>query len=179
MIITERLYLRECTEQDFDEIAFILQDWETMYAYEHGFTEEEVWNTLIKQIRSYRQNNFGLWAVIHKEQKKIIGLCGITVQNYRDGTVPELGYIFHKNFWHKGYACESALACLDYAFQNLKLPLIYAMIRDSNHASLKLAKRLNMRQTDTIVKHYRQKDMPHHVFVLENPDNPQNSGQQP
>ena len=38
---TERLYLRELNEADFGALCEILQDEETMYAYEGAFSDHE------------------------------------------------------------------------------------------------------------------------------------------
>lgn len=42
MIETERLYMRKLKWSDIDDIGKILKDPLTMYAYEHGFSDEEV-----------------------------------------------------------------------------------------------------------------------------------------
>lgn len=167
-IRTKRLFIRECTKHDFKKLASFLQDEETMYAYEHGFTEQEVHELLAKQMDSYTQNRFGLWAVTHQKHDTVIGLCGVTLQRYNEKTVPELGYIFHKAYWHNGYAFESASACMNFAFSELNIPKLYAIIRDTNHASQKLAQRLGMEWIDTIIKQYWQMDMPHLVFAKNN-----------
>ena len=39
---TERLYLREMKQSDFDSLCKILQDEDTMYAYEGAFSDNEV-----------------------------------------------------------------------------------------------------------------------------------------
>lgn len=39
---TERLYLREMKQADFDSLCEILQDEDTMYAYEGSFSNNEV-----------------------------------------------------------------------------------------------------------------------------------------
>ncbi len=39
---TERLYLRELSQADFDSLCRILQDEETMYAYESAYSSSEV-----------------------------------------------------------------------------------------------------------------------------------------
>ena len=39
---TERLYLREMNQGDFHSLCKILQDDDTMYAYEGAFSDEEV-----------------------------------------------------------------------------------------------------------------------------------------
>lgn len=33
--------------------------------------------------------------------------------------VPEVGYLLAKNYWHRGYATESARACMEFAFDVL------------------------------------------------------------
>lgn len=165
---TKRLYLRELTRNDFDKLFPILSDPKTMYAYEHGFSKDEVRILLDRQLHSYIVNNFGLQAVLLKETETCIGLCGITLQNYKEKQVPELGYIFQKEYWHQGYAAESALACKDYAFQSLKLNPIYAIIRDTNLSSQKLAEHLGMQKIDTVIKQYYGFSMPHYVYTLKN-----------
>lgn len=64
---TERLYLREMNQSDFESLCKILQDEDTMYAYEGAFNVDEVQEWLDRQIFRYQEWNFGLWAVILKE----------------------------------------------------------------------------------------------------------------
>ena len=64
---TERLYLREMNQSDFKALSKILQDEETMYAYEGAFNDEEVQEWLDRQISRYHKWDFGLWAVVLKE----------------------------------------------------------------------------------------------------------------
>lgn len=47
---TKRLILRKLNKDDFFNLAEILKDKETMYAYEHGFSDEEVKNWLDNQL---------------------------------------------------------------------------------------------------------------------------------
>ena len=42
ILATERLILREMTEEDLPALRSMLQDIEVMYAWEHAFSEEEV-----------------------------------------------------------------------------------------------------------------------------------------
>ena len=41
LLTTERTYLREMTEADYDDLCEILQDPQAMYAYEHAFDDAE------------------------------------------------------------------------------------------------------------------------------------------
>lgn len=51
---TERLYLREMKQSDFESLCRILQDEETMYAYEGAFSDTEVQEWLDRQIFRYQ-----------------------------------------------------------------------------------------------------------------------------
>lgn len=114
---TERLYLREMDESDFGSLCEILQDEETMRAYEGAFSDDEVREWLDRQIARYHKWNFGLWAVILKETDTFIGQCGLTMQPWKKSEVLEIGYLFNKAYWHKGFATEAAKACKQYAFE--------------------------------------------------------------
>ncbi|MCI5829180.1 MAG: GNAT family N-acetyltransferase [Treponema sp.] len=163
---TERLYLREMKESDFDSLCKILQDKDTMYAYEGSFTDEEVHGWLNNQFRRYKELGFGLWAVILKETDEMIGQCGLTMQPWKEEQVLEVGYLFNRAYWHKGYATEAAIACKNYAFETLKADEVCSIIRDTNTASQNVAIRNGMTKADTWVKHYRGVDMKHYRFVV-------------
>lgn len=163
---TDRLILREMSQADFPDLCKILQDEEVMYAYEHAFSGTEVQEWLDRQLQRYREYGFGLWAVILKETGKMIGQCGLTMQDSGSGSVLEVGYLFQKAFWHHGYATEAAVACKDYAFTVLKAAEVYSIIRDSNLPSQAVARRNGMTAHGTLVKHYHGMDMPHLLFSV-------------
>ena len=98
-IETERLILREMTAEDLPALREILQDAEVMYAYEHAFSEQEVIQWFENQLRRYRKNGFGLWAVVLKSSGKMIGQCGLTYQDFNGRSVVDVGYVFQKAFW--------------------------------------------------------------------------------
>lgn len=109
---TARLSLREFTPEDYGALCLMLRDAETMYAYEHAFSEAEAHAWLQNQLDRYAKYGFGLWAVILKATGELIGQCGLTMQNAGEfGEVVEVGYIFRRDFWHRGYASEAAIAC--------------------------------------------------------------------
>jgi len=163
---TERLYLREMNQSDFESLCKILQDEDTMYAYEGAFNVDEVQEWLDRQIFRYQEWNFGLWAVILKETNQMIGQCGLTMQPWKDENVLEIGYLFERTYWHKGYAIEAAKACKKYAFEILKADEVCSIIRDTNIASQKVAIRNGMTIKDVWTKHYRGVDMPHYRYVV-------------
>lgn len=167
IIETERLYFREMKQSDFNSLCKILQDEETMYAYEGAFTDAEVQEWLDRQISRYQKWNFGLWAVILKETNEMIGQCGLTMQPWKNEEVLEIGYLFQRAFWHKGYAIEAAKACKQYAFENLNVNEVCSITRDTNTSSQNVAIRNGMTAADMWTKHYRGVDMPHFRYVVQ------------
>lgn len=162
---TERLALRELTQADFSALCKIMRDDETMYAYEGAFTDEEVQGWLDRQLARYERYGFGLWAVVLKETHEMIGQCGLTMQPWKDGEVLEIGYLFRRDCWHRGYAAEAAQACKRYAFEKLDAKEVCSIIRDTNTASQNVALRNGMKARDTWTKHFRGVDMPHIRYV--------------
>lgn len=161
---TERLSFREMNDGDFADLCQMLQDPVVMTAYEHAFEDEEARRWLENQKRRYREDGFGLWAVLLKETGEMIGQCGLTWQCVGENSVLEIGYLFKKDFWHKGYATEAATVCKQYAFEVLDIDEVYSIIRDTNIASQAVAKRNGMTLKGKIVKRYYEMDMPHLLY---------------
>ena len=163
---TERLYLREMNQNDFGSLCKILQDEKAMYAYEGAFSDAEVQEWLDRQLARYKKWGFGLWAAVLKETGEVIGQCGLTMQLWKEREVLEIGYLFRRDCWHRGYATEAARACKAYAFEKLEAEEVCSIIRDINEASKRVAIRNGMMKTDVWTKHYRGVDMPHFRYVI-------------
>lgn len=161
---TERLQLLEMTPDDRPALSAILQDEAVMYAYNGAFDDAETDAWMQRQLARYKEWGFGLWGVYLKDTGRMIGQCGITMQDYRDGLIPEIGYLFARAYWHQGYATEAAVACREYGFHTLGFDTLYSIIRDTNLPSRRVASRNGMQPFDTIIKHYRGAIMPHLVY---------------
>ena len=163
---TERLILRQMTQEDYPALCRMLQDPLCMYAYEHAFSDEEAQAWLDRQLTRYREDGFGLWAMVRKDTGEMIGQCGLTWQDAGGEQVLEVGYLLQRAHWHQGYATEAAVACRDYAFNVLHAPEVYSIIRDTNAPSVRVALRNGMQPRGSFVKHYRGIDMPHIVYSI-------------
>ena len=82
------------------------------------------------------------------------------------GEVLETGWMLRADMQHKGYATEGARACADYARKALGADAVYAIIRDTNLPSRRVAGRLGMTERGRFVKHYRGEVMPHIVYAV-------------
>lgn len=119
IIETERLKLRELTPKDAKDFYKLNLDEEVIrYTGDIAFKSVEEATIFLENYRDYQQNGFGRWAVIHKETGVFLGWCGLKLN---EETFIDLGYRFYKKEWGKGYATESANACLDYGFYQLGL----------------------------------------------------------
>lgn len=161
---TSRLVLREWVQNDYENLALFLKDREVMYAYEHGFTDEEVQAWLDWILYSYEENGYGLWAIVIKETNEVIGECGLTNQSIDDPVYCEIGYHLRKKYWHQGYAVEAARAVKQYAFDVLGKEEVVSIVRDTNIASMNVAIRNKMTIKKRVVKNYRNIAMPHYIF---------------
>ena len=163
---TERLLLRQMTQEDYPALAAILQDREAMFAYEHAFSDEETQAWLDRMLERYRTDGYGLWAVVCKETGEMIGQCGLTRQRVEEREVLEIGYLFQRKHWKQGYAIEAARACKAYAFETLLADEVFSIVRDNNIASMNVAIRNGMTIRCRFTKHYYDMEMPHYAFSI-------------
>lgn len=166
MIESERLTLRKLTAKDKQVISVFLQDPEVMAAWEHGFSDREVQKWLDTNLRRYREKGCGFLLVSRRDTGEAIGVAG-PVWNEINGTERwEIGYIFNKRFWGKGYAREAARASAEYAFRVLQTDCIAIQMRVNNLASIRVAEALGAERIETYGRRYRGTDMPHYIYEL-------------
>ena len=163
---TERLALRNLTLDDFSATREIVCDEQTMQAWNGAWSEDENLESLQRQMRGYSEDGFGRWAVELKETGKVIGICGLQWCDTDKDRVLEIGYLFNRAYWHNGYAAEAAIACKQYAFDELGYDEVFSLVRDTNIASMNVAIRNGMIVRERYIKHYKGEDMPHYVFSV-------------
>lgn len=161
---TERTYLRPICLEDFAELAAILGDRQVMYAWEHAFSDEEIYDWIQENLVRYARDGYSYWAVVLKHTNRLIGVAGLLREYVGEDAYIGLGYIFHKDFWHQGFALECAEACKQYAFHVLQIPLLTAQIRPDNMSSRKTAERLGMSALQEFERVYRGKRIPHILY---------------
>ena len=77
VIETERLFLREMTEEDFPALYKVLGDSDITKHYPYAFDENRVRDWISKNIERYRVFGFGLWAVCLKITHRLISFIPI------------------------------------------------------------------------------------------------------
>lgn len=92
-------------------------------------------------------------AVVLKERGSHIGGVGLHLA----GEQAELGYLFGKPFWGRGYATEAARAIVTFGFRELHLHRVFARCDVRNPASAGVMVNLGMRHEGTFLKAARLK----------------------
>jgi RimJ/RimL family protein N-acetyltransferase len=161
IFVTERLFLRELTLADADDLAQILCDPETMRFYPRPLKRQEVDEWIARNHTRYELHSHGLWAVILNDGQIFVGDCGLIFQEVDGIEELEVGYQFNKNYWGRGLATEAALGCMNYAFNRLGRRRIISMIRPENIPSRRVAERNGLQ----IEKKVFWKGFQHYIYA--------------
>jgi ribosomal-protein-alanine N-acetyltransferase len=159
---TQRLVLREFQFEDLDALAAILCDPETMRYYPVSFDSAAVADWIQRNRTRYANDGHGLWAMILKSTRELIGDCGLVRQSVDAVDEIEIGYHVRRDLWNQGYASEAARACRDHGFANLKVTRLISLIRPENLASRRVAEKNGM----TIWKEVTKADLLHYVYAI-------------
>lgn len=169
LIETERMTIRRFTMEDFGTASVFLKDPEVMYAWEHGFSDEEVTEWLEKNMARYQKHGYGWLRADDKQTGENVGTLGIIYNEDINGEAGwELGYIINKSFWGKGYAAEGAAACAKYILEEIGAPKVFSQMRVTNEGSRAVAEKIGMKHIGTYDRFYCGKTMPHHIYAEEN-----------
>lgn len=144
LIETQRLLMKEMVEEDAQNLFRLNRDPEVMrYTGDKPFSNETETREFIFNYQSfYQKYGCGRLSTFIKETGEYIGWCGLKYLVDKHET--DLGYRFIKQYWGKGYATESAAACLDDGFKRLKLDKINAIAEKDNIASIEVFKKLSL-----------------------------------
>jgi [ribosomal protein S5]-alanine N-acetyltransferase len=141
---TERLILQTWAFADAEALFEIMSDAEVARYIGDGkpFSREKVSEFLNWAENYQRENGFCRWKVIEKSSGEIIGSCGFARPH---GTSEiELGYLFAKKYWGRGFATEAARAALAYGFEKLNFAEIIALTDLENVASQKVLEKIGL-----------------------------------
>ena len=163
---TPRLILREFRQDDVNALALILSDSETMRFYPAPFDRVGVEDWISRNLRRYREQGHGLWAMILKSSGELVGDCGLTVQDVEDANEIEIGYHVRRDLWGQGLATEAAGACRDFGFAHLPVERLISLVRPENLQSCRVAEKNGM----TVWKELMWRGLPHLVYAIRRED---------
>ena len=144
---TPRLILRRFRWEDLDELAVLLADPEVMRFSVHGpYDYATVRDQALPAYIDSFDHPEGLirLAIEVKATGRLIGFAGLARQILDDQPEIETGYRLLRDCWGHGYATEAVTAIRDYAFRNLGLKRLVAVIDPQNVRSQRVAEKIGM-----------------------------------
>lgn len=143
---TERLKFRSIKKKDANDIFEYSSDprtsrflmWEPHESLEYTKRFIEVISA------KYKSGEYNDWAIVLKENKKMIGTCGFTRIDERNN-IAEIGYVINPEYWGKGLATEAAKKVVEFAFEELKVNRVEARFLYGNEGSLQVMKKIGMK----------------------------------
>jgi RimJ/RimL family protein N-acetyltransferase len=165
LLTTERLLLRQLTEDDIPALHAMFNDPLVMRYYSKLKDMNETREWLDWNLQLYADRGHGLWGVELKDGGEWIGQVGLIPQRIEGKQEIEVGYLLRSEHWHHGYATEAARACREYALKRLGADRVISLIRPENEPSIKVAERNGMTRTIKIVKW----GIEHWVYAIDRP----------
>lgn len=154
-IQTERLILRDIIAEDAAGMFELDSDPEVhRYLGNNPVSTLQQSADVIEFIRQqYIENGIGRWAVIEKKSGKFIGWSGLklmreSLNNHIDFL--DVGYRFIRKYWGKGYATESCVASLEYAFSKMNSQEVFATVDIGNSASQNVLEKSGLKRIEQI-----------------------------
>jgi RimJ/RimL family protein N-acetyltransferase len=145
LLTTPRLAFREMTRDDLTFLAAMVGDPEVMRYFPEPLRSQgpEAW--LERQLSRYARDGHGAWLVLDRGTEEPLGQAGLIRQEIERQPVMEIGYMFHRPFWRRGYASEAAAAIRDQAFGERGLDEVVSLIVADNEPSIGVARKIGMR----------------------------------
>jgi ribosomal-protein-alanine N-acetyltransferase len=144
-IETLRLRLRHFTPDDADDLYHIYS-YPELFKYmsnEKKLSWEQTVGVINSLTENWQQHQVGVWAVVYKKDRKLIGHCGFKfLENTQE---IQIGYLLLPSYWGMGLGTEAASAALKYGFEVAKLERVVAVAKPENIASRRVMEKVGMK----------------------------------
>jgi RimJ/RimL family protein N-acetyltransferase len=141
---TERLIVRRFSENDGEDLYEYFSNPKVLeFEPYKPFTRHEAY------LEAKRRASDEKFLAVCLENGKVIGNIYFAKGEFETW---EIGYVFNEKYWGNGYATESLLAVMKYAFNHLGTRRIIAMCDPKNPHSWKLLQRVGMRREGTLLQ---------------------------
>ena len=144
---TQRLIIRQWEESDDCDLYEYCKAPETAkYLHFEPYKNIDVAKQRIQSIKEkYQENSFiAPYAVVLKQENKVIGDINISAYNKSAGGCVRVGYVFNQKYWGKGYATEAVRGLFRFIKQNKIAKRIEATHDVANFKSGNVMKRAGM-----------------------------------
>ncbi|MDF1837756.1 MAG: GNAT family N-acetyltransferase [Planctomycetota bacterium] len=162
---TLRLSHREIRVEDAEAVLAFNGNPEVM-----KLTGEPLWTDLeqtrerLANYAEFETHGFGRWGIFHKPEGQLIGFSGFKYLPELDEV--DLGYRLLPEYWGRGLATESGLACLRFGFETMGFERLIALVLPENAGSMRVVEKIGMHNTGPI----QIDDETAYRFAAERPD---------
>jgi len=160
---TAQLKLRPFGLGDLYLVARILQNPKVVFWRKKCIPLAQL-RTRIEHSQKLNKSGLGWWLIFDRKTDELIG--SILLQPLEGTFEIEIGYHILPEHWGKGYGSEAARRIVNYAFEDLDLPRICAVILPRNARSLSIIKKLDFIQRGILL----HANFVHRYFKLERQD---------
>lgn len=122
-IETERLILRDWNVEDVDDLYEYARN--PNVGPHGGWKPHESKTESLEIMQTLFINEYDSWAIVFKENGKVIGSIGYEDDTKRPGiNCKELGYAMSEDYWGKGIMTEAAKAAIRCGFDEMGLDMV-------------------------------------------------------
>ncbi len=148
-IKTERLLLRQISEDDIEYIYKGLSDPEVIRYYEVSFKTREETREQMKWFADLEKNGTGNWWAVCSADNLFYGAGGLNGLS-REHKKAEIGFWLLPDFWGKGIMKEGMDLILNYGFHTLDLHRIEGFVESRNSNCIKVMRKLGFELEGTM-----------------------------
>jgi len=154
ILTTDRLYLRPIAIADAEALFEARGDAEVMryWDWPPQDSADAVRAVFAAHVPEPDRGTILWWAVALSADGPAIGECDLSEID-RHHARAEVGFLFARRHWGKGYAREAMEAVIAYGFGELGLERLWARFHDGNDASRRLLERLGFTYEGTLKGH--------------------------
>ena len=141
---TDRMILR-C--QQASDVEFLVDLWSDpeVTRYMGGPRDQDTLRSGFEETaKDPYAERFVLWPLIDKDSGQPVGPCGLLEKQAEGNTEIELVYVLAPTAWGRGYATEIGNALKRYAFGEMSIRRLIALIEPRNTPSEKVAVKIGM-----------------------------------
>ena len=146
---TERLVLRPLRHADAEWLFDLRDDAFPARDFVDGLTTREVAVAFVREMNEgVAEGNGHAWAIAFRAGGPAMGVVGLGGWSPSDAS-GEIGFRVARTWWGKGLGGEAVRAVIEYAFGELRLRRVVAVVERANVRSMRLLARLDFRPSNT------------------------------
>lgn len=165
-IETKNLILRRITHDDTHDIFELRKD-PRMNEYTDTRLDESLEETksyIDKMNKGVDENKWVIWAIEHKQSKKVVGTISIWNIN-KERKSGDLGYGIIPEYQGKGLMKEALLSVVDYGFNAMNLSALEAYTEEKNIKSIKLLEGCKFTEVNRVDDEGQYSNRVYHMVV--------------